>query len=323
MLSRPSWMLLVVAAACTRNVPGTTPPPGGASQKLDIASSGHLLVSASVDGRPYVLILDTGANITSLSTQAARELGIETSGSIEINNSVVASTGTVRTLAISGVDHENLPVAIVDIPDALASGAEGILGLDVLARHDIVVDFAGEEFGIYPAGMLANSRRELVKLDYGANGLILLNVAIDDRTTVLAVAAGEHPRAKADLVEHERERAAALAAAPAVDEGRPVLALAGHLALEVARDVGGHQCGAALAGIEGRLLLVQGADLGAFDIGQRGPVDGTRQMVLRELAFGAHIDQLVKVGELCYGYQRRFACTARRRPGFHASRHSR
>jgi predicted aspartyl protease len=93
-------MLLVVAAACTRNVPGTTPPPGGASQKLDIASSGHLLVSASIDGRPYSLILDTGANITSLSTQAARELGIETSGSIETTTMSKTGCGTRRMMFI-------------------------------------------------------------------------------------------------------------------------------------------------------------------------------------------------------------------------------
>jgi hypothetical protein len=185
--ARALWMLLVLAMACTRNVPASAPPPGGASQKLETASSGHLLVSAELDGRPYVLVLDTGANITSLSTRAARELRIETTGSLEINNTMVAPTGTVRRLTISGVDHENLPIAIVDIPDALASGADGILGLDVLARHDIVVDFPAAEFGVYPAGTLASSRQELVPLDYSSSGLILLEVVLDDRTRLPAM----------------------------------------------------------------------------------------------------------------------------------------
>lgn len=180
-------MLVLALVACTRNVPVSTPPPDGASQKLEIASSGHLLVSARIEGRPYELVLDTGANITSLSTQAGRELGVEPTGSMEINRTVVVPTGTVRTLAISGVDHENVPIAIVDIPDALATGADGILGLDVLARHDIVVDFADEEFGVFPAGTLVRSRRDLVQLDYGANGLILLDVVLEDRATVPAM----------------------------------------------------------------------------------------------------------------------------------------
>jgi hypothetical protein len=134
-----------------------------------------------------MLVLDTGANITSLSTRAARELRIETTGSLEINNTIVAPTGTVRRLTISGVDHDGLQVAIVDIPDALASGADGILGLDVLARHDIVVDFPAEEFGVYPAGTLANSRHELVPLDYSSSGLILLEVVLDDGTRLPAM----------------------------------------------------------------------------------------------------------------------------------------
>src|SRR5687768_13430904 len=111
--TRALWMLLVLATACTRNLAGTTAPPGGASQKLDVASSGHLLVSVLIEGRPYVLVLDTGANVTSLSTRVVRELGIETTGTMEINNSLVAPTGTVRKLEISGVDHENVPIVVV------------------------------------------------------------------------------------------------------------------------------------------------------------------------------------------------------------------
>jgi hypothetical protein len=182
------WMVLLLAvAACSRNVPGSTPPPGGASQKLGMAPSGHLLVKARIDGRWYVLVLDTGASVTSLSTETARELGIVHTGTMQINNTIVAPTGTVGSLALSGVVHENVPVVIVDIPDALATGAQGILGLDMLARHDIVVDLAGEEFGVYPAGTLASSQQELLKIAYGANGLILLDVALDDNSTMPAM----------------------------------------------------------------------------------------------------------------------------------------
>ncbi|MCW5807410.1 MAG: clan AA aspartic protease, partial [Deltaproteobacteria bacterium] len=184
------WSVLAaaaVAAGCSRGVPATVPPPGGASQKLEIASSGHLLISAEIEGRAFPMILDTGASITSLSTATARELGVAPTGSMHINRTIVAPTATLRTLAISGVDHENLPIAIVDIPDALATGARGIVGLDVLARHDIVVDFAAQEFGVYPAGTLASSRRELVQIAYGANGLIMMDVVLDGRATVPAM----------------------------------------------------------------------------------------------------------------------------------------
>src|SRR5262249_45215994 len=65
--------------------------------------------------------------------------------------------------------------------------AKGVLGLDVLARHDIVVDFADSEFGVYPAGMVASSGRDLVRLAYGANGLIIMPVVLGERTTVPAM----------------------------------------------------------------------------------------------------------------------------------------
>ena len=108
-------------------------------------------------------------------------------GSMEINRTFVVPTGTVRTLAISGIDHENVPIAIVDIPDALATGAEGILGLDVLARHDIVVDFADEEFAVFPAGTLVRSRREGAAARYER---VELPVLSDRRCAVLSDSRG-------------------------------------------------------------------------------------------------------------------------------------
>lgn len=176
----------VAAAACGRQAPVSPVPPGGASQAFAIAATGHLLVSAQIDGRPYVLVLDTGANITSLSTRAARELGVEITGSMTINGTLQAPTARVRELALAGVEHRELPVVIVDHPDA-PPGADGILGLDVLARHDLVVDFVDRELAVYPEGTLVSSRGELVPLDYGANGLILLEISIDGRARVPAM----------------------------------------------------------------------------------------------------------------------------------------
>jgi hypothetical protein len=179
--------LLVAVAACAHRVPASMPPPEGASQRLELARSGHLLVTANLDGHPYVFVLDTGASITALSTATARELGLATSGSMSINDSINAPLGTVQSLAISGVVHTDVQVAIVDLPDALAVGARGVIGLDVLARDDVIVDLAGAEFGVYPAGTIASFGHDLVPLAYGAHGLILLDVVLDGTTTVPAM----------------------------------------------------------------------------------------------------------------------------------------
>jgi hypothetical protein len=57
-----------------------------------------------------------------------------------------------------------------------------VIGLDVLARDDVVVDLVGGEFGVYPAGAIARAGHDLVPLAYGAHGLILLDVVLGGTT---------------------------------------------------------------------------------------------------------------------------------------------
>ena len=111
----------------------------------------------------------------------------------------------------------------------------------------------------------------------------------DDGTPELAVAALEDVDAKADLAEHRRERAAALAAAPAVDERQASRAAACrmHVALDVRRDVARHERRAALARRERRDLLCTRCRSTARSASfERRPVDGAGHAVLGELALG-------------------------------------
>ena len=104
------------------------------------------------------------------------------------------------------------------------------------------------------------------------------------------VAAFEQVDAKADLAEYQAERIASLAAAPAVDERRPVARQFEHVTLDMRCDVARDQRGAALPRGERRHLLVLGADRNALGVVQRRPVDCPREVVERELAFGACVD---------------------------------
>ena len=97
------------------------------------------------------------------------------------------------------------------------------------------------------------------------------------------------------------EGATALAAAPAVDEGAPVLGLVLQRGEHVARDVGGHQRTAEAAGVEGRLLLVHRADDDALVVVEHRQVDRAGNVVFGELGGRARVDDLVKAGQLCYG----------------------
>ena len=123
-----------------------------------------------------------------------------------------------------------------------------------------------------------------------------------DLAPVGAIAAVELGRVPADLRQDVRHGAAALAAAPAVDQRAPVPAVRGEGFLDVARDVFRHQRRAAFLRIERRDLLVQGADRGALGVVEHRAIDRAGHMVLGEFGGRAHVDDLVKLGQLCYGY---------------------
>ena len=104
------------------------------------------------------------------------------------------------------------------------------------------------------------------------------------------VAAFDQADAKADLPQHQRQRAAALAAAPAVEQGAPVLGLVHALALDVAGDVARDQRGAQLARLERVHLLVHRAHAHALVVVQARPVQGAGQAVDGVFALAAGVD---------------------------------
>ena len=70
---------------------------------------------------------------------------------------------------------------------------------------------------------------------------------------------------------------------------------------QMMRDVARDQRGTHALRVERRQLLVCSADLRTLGVVEHRTVEGSRDMIDRELARRAHIDQLVKFGDLCYG----------------------
>ena len=124
----------------------------------------------------------------------------------------------------------------------------------------------------------------------------------DHRAPVGFVAAVELRGVPADLMQHVGECAAAAAAAPAIDERAPAARAVVETLAQMPRDVGADQRGAGLLGLERGHLLVERADPRALVVVEYRAVDRARDMVLGEFAFRAHVDDLVKLGELCYGH---------------------
>lgn len=183
-------MILVLAiAACS-----STPPrfAGGALAPLEIKGE-RLLVSTMMEGQPRVMVLDTGASITSISTATARGLGIQSDGVARINGNMTAGLGVIKKLSIGLADHTNVSVAIVDMPNARDSSVpfDGILGLDVLGNHDLVIDFRSSTVALYPSGAILEHalmpQMARIALSKNAHGLMMLDVTIGDHPPIQAM----------------------------------------------------------------------------------------------------------------------------------------
>ena len=69
--------------------------------------------------------------------------------------------------------------------------------------------------------------------------------------------------------------------------------------LDVLGDIARHQRSTHLVGLERRHLLVQRANANALLVIQHRAVDGAGDVVFGEFRRGAHVDNLVKLIELC------------------------
>ena len=114
---------------------------------------------------------------------------------------------------------------------------------------------------------------------------------------VRAIAARELDGAPTDFVQHVRQRPAALSAAPAIHERRPIARLVAERAFEHRRDVAGDDGGAGLARGERRIARVQRSDPRALVVVEHRLALRAGDVVDRELGGAAHVDALAIVGE--------------------------
>jgi len=98
----------------------------------------------------------------------------------------------------------------------------------------------------------------------------------------------------ADLSEDRGNRTGPLPAAPAMNQRTPAAIAIRQRGFKVMRDVAGDEGGADLAGGEGRDLLVNRADPGAFLVGQGGQVERAGDMILGKFGRRADVDHVIE-----------------------------
>ena len=118
-------------------------------------SPGHQLVEATINGVSGDFVLDTGANVTVVSTGEAERFGI-TSGAggllgagraTFIGNAGSARQASVDSFTMGGIDMRQRRVLVADLGQLLGAlgnvagrSVAGIIGQDVLGAHRAVID---------------------------------------------------------------------------------------------------------------------------------------------------------------------------------------
>lgn len=181
----------VAAAGLTPELPteeiSAKPDYEAATQSDQI---GRILVPVMVNDRgPFLFVVDTGATRTVLTPQLLAVLGLHNAddGGVTMHGatgSAIVPTAAVARVAAGDVVLENrqLPVA-----GALATGIDGILGVDALEAKRVTVDFATGKIEIRNARHLrplAGAERVSAQASFG--GLLVIDAFVD-RTRVKAV----------------------------------------------------------------------------------------------------------------------------------------
>lgn len=196
-----TWIALgTLAAACARPLPPQL--TGGSEAPMTITDNGSLLVPVvlydrhDAAGQHHRFVVDTGASITALTPSAAEALGLAGTDVLVVNegqDAALGRTATLPRLSVGGIAFDGLRVAIVDLPDMRRIDARiaGILGLDVLARHDVVIDLARGRLGLHPAGRIARSdaarAMARVPFDQSRYGLVVLAARFQDKPSMPAI----------------------------------------------------------------------------------------------------------------------------------------
>jgi hypothetical protein len=129
-------------------------------QIIDLHEDGfHPLVNISIFGKPFILVLDTGASKTAFDQaslfEAFERAVVTTSDRLSTGlgtNSMVSSTAVINDLYIGGLLIDEFEVAVLDLstiniayrqlghPDVL-----GVLGGDILMKYKAIIDYGKQE----------------------------------------------------------------------------------------------------------------------------------------------------------------------------------
>lgn len=178
--------IAIVAALVGCAAPQRRPPPviaGGIVARLVDVPTNHVIVQARVNDRLLRFIVDSGASISAVTPETAKLLALVPHGH-KIVNEVPTPVARLAMLAVGNAEHRDLTVAIIDLPaaDRMDVHYDGIIGLDVLMRYDVVIDFSRRVIALHPIGRVVRSAavRDMARFDFRTSpyGLVMMDAEL-------------------------------------------------------------------------------------------------------------------------------------------------
>lgn len=115
----------------------------------------HLFIEVEIGCDRRTWIIDTGASVTVVDAEYAKELGLETSGRMRgygAGTTVEATFAELPPFSVDGIEFDPQRVAVLPISNLLRrAGVDvvGILGYDFLSRFVVRIDYANELISFY------------------------------------------------------------------------------------------------------------------------------------------------------------------------------
>ena len=141
------------------------PIPDEAFGLGDLAS--RMTVPVSIAGRgPYQFIVDTGAQRTVVSHDLAGFLGLEAGRKVRVT--AMTNVATVGTFMVPSLQLGTRVAAPIESPalDQANMGAPGMLGIDALQGHAVLIDFGRNEMTVRPSSTRSHP-------SYGDNEIVV------------------------------------------------------------------------------------------------------------------------------------------------------
>jgi aspartyl protease len=150
-------------------------PPADLKASMDLFR--RMTAQVTINGKgPFRFVVDTGANQSVVSTEIAAEIGLPVGEPGPLHGVAgvqIVQTTTADTIRVGGLQQDGMKLSV--LPQA-AIGGHGFLGLDLIGRQRLTLDFKGQRVVVAPSESQRRDPHDIIlPATYRSGQLTLVN----------------------------------------------------------------------------------------------------------------------------------------------------